>query len=142
MLEKYVTQNHCFFESNYPANINLFKVNNRSTRKRCGIYSELTITTSMMSSWCFYCELWTHFTSFSNVSSVDFEQVNNSWVIALIQAVILCEKQLVFWSWFLAGFLVVVPLKFFKYQITQFSEFIQSVKSRLTVAQVSPFLTF
>ena len=30
----------------YPANINMFKVNNRSTRTRCEICSKLTIKTS------------------------------------------------------------------------------------------------
>ena len=30
--------------------------------------------------WCFYCELWTYFTSFPSVSSVDLNQVNVSWV--------------------------------------------------------------
>ena len=32
---------HC---SPYPANIYLFKVNNKNTRARCGKFSELTIT--------------------------------------------------------------------------------------------------
>ena len=32
-----------FFDNNYPANIYLFKINNRDTRKRCPIYSTLTI---------------------------------------------------------------------------------------------------
>ena len=30
--------------------------------------------------WCCYCYLWTNFTPFSNVSIVDFKQVNVSWV--------------------------------------------------------------
>ena len=33
--------------------------------------------------WCFYCSLWTHFTSFSYVSIVYFEHVNVSWVMFL-----------------------------------------------------------
>ena len=44
------------------ANIFLFKVNNRSTRKMCGICSELTIKTP-----------------FSKASIVDFEQVDWGW---------------------------------------------------------------
>ena len=57
----------------YPANVYLFKFNNRNTRKRCEIRSKLTIktperrqnmfkankkntrTTSLTSFWCFYC---------------------------------------------------------------------------------------
>ena len=57
----------------YPANVYLFKFNNRNTRKRCEIRSKLTIktperrqnmfkvnkkntrTTSLTSVWCFYC---------------------------------------------------------------------------------------
>ena len=39
----------------HPAGKNLFKVNNRSTRTRCGI------------------------TSYSSVSILDFQQVNGSW---------------------------------------------------------------
>ena len=31
--------------------------------------------------WCFYCELWIHLTSSCSVSTVDFEQVNVTWVI-------------------------------------------------------------
>ena len=46
----------------------MFKVDNKNTR-----------TTSLTSFWDFYCYLWTHFTRFSSVSIVDFEQVNVSW---------------------------------------------------------------
>ena len=60
---KYVTEY-------FPANIYLFKVNNRNTRK----------LTSLMSFCCFYCYLWTYFTPFSSVSIVNFKQVNVSWV--------------------------------------------------------------
>ena len=70
---------------NIPANIYLFKVINRDTRKRCEIYSELTIkttkTTSTTSFWGFYCYLWTYFTPFSSVYIVDFAQKNVSWNI-------------------------------------------------------------
>ena len=37
--------------SNYPANIYLFKVNNRSDRKRCKICSKLTIKTPERRHW-------------------------------------------------------------------------------------------
>ena len=50
-----------------PANIYLFKANNRNARKRCEICSKLTIKT--------------HFTPFSSVFIADFEQVNISWVL-------------------------------------------------------------
>ena len=57
----------------FPANIYLFKVNNRNTRKRCEICSKLTIT----------------FTPFSGVSIVDFEHVIVSWVNVLFLPVML-----------------------------------------------------
>ena len=57
------------FLRSYPANIYLFKVNNKNTRK-----------TPVTSFWCFYCQLWTYFTPFSGVSLADFEQVHVSWV--------------------------------------------------------------
>ena len=47
----------------YPANIFLFKVNNRNTRKRCEICSKLIKTPERRH------------------SIVDFEQVNVSWVV-------------------------------------------------------------
>ena len=47
----------------------MFNVNNKSTR-----------TMSMTSVWCFYCQLWTYFIPYSTVFSLDFEQVNVSWV--------------------------------------------------------------
>ena len=37
--------------SNHPANVYLFKVNNRNTRKRCEICSKLTIKTTERSHW-------------------------------------------------------------------------------------------
>ena len=51
-----------------PANIYFFKVNNRNTR-----------ATSVTSCWCFFCLLWTHFTTFRSVSIVDLERLNVSW---------------------------------------------------------------
>ena len=64
-----------------PANIYLFKFNNRKTRKRSEICSKLTIKT-LTSFWCFYCLLWIYFIPFSTVSIVDFKQVNAGWVVA------------------------------------------------------------
>ena len=43
----------------------MFKVNNKDTR-----------VTSLTSFWCLYCYLWTCFTPFSSVFTVNFEQVN------------------------------------------------------------------
>ena len=49
----------------------MFKVNNRNTRTRCEICSELTIKTPGRRQWrVFYC---------SSVSFVNFEQVNPGW---------------------------------------------------------------
>ena len=46
----------------------MLKVDNKNTR-----------TTSLTLFWCFYSKIWTYFTP-SNVSLVDIEQVNVSWV--------------------------------------------------------------
>ena len=40
-------------------NIYLFKVNNKSTRKRCEISWKLTLKLFHTFLWCFYCLLWT-----------------------------------------------------------------------------------
>ena len=48
----------------YAANLYLFKFNNRNTGKRCEICSKLKTKTR------------THFTPYSSVSIVEFEQVN------------------------------------------------------------------
>ena len=48
----------------------MFKVNNKNTR-----------TMSMTSFWCFYRQFCTYFTLQTNVSNVDFEQTNVSWVV-------------------------------------------------------------
>ena len=63
------------FQSSYPANIYLFKVNNRNTRKRYEISSKLIIKAPERRHWL-YCQLWTFFTPFSSVSIVEFEQIN------------------------------------------------------------------
>ena len=51
----------------FPANIYLFKVNNRNTEKRCEIYSKLTIKTPERR-------------QFFSFSIVDFEQVKARWL--------------------------------------------------------------
>ena len=75
------------YNTNYPANIYLFKVNNRSTRKRSEICSKLTIKTldrRQASFDVFIVNLEHYFKSFSGVSIVYQEQVNVSWVRHLI----------------------------------------------------------
>ena len=57
-----------------PANIYLFKVSNRNSRKRYEICSKLTIKTP---------ELQHIFTPFSSVSIVELEQVNITWEACL-----------------------------------------------------------
>ena len=47
----------------------MFRVNNKDTR-----------TMSITSFWCLHCKLSTYSTTFSSVSSVDFELVNACWV--------------------------------------------------------------
>ena len=54
------------------ANIYLFKVKNRDTRKDCEICSKLSTKTLERR----YCKLWRDFTYYSGVSIVDFEQAN------------------------------------------------------------------
>ena len=58
----------------------LFKVINRKTKKKCEICSNLTIKTPERRHGCFYCYLRRHFTPFSSVFIVKFEQVNIGWV--------------------------------------------------------------
>ena len=65
-----------------PAGNYMFKVNNRNTRTKCEICSKLTIKVPerhQASFWCLYCWLWTYFTPYSSVSTVNFEQVNAGW---------------------------------------------------------------
>ena len=66
-----------FLVKHYPANIFLFEVNNRNTRERCEVCSKLTIKTQER-------RQWTYFTPFSNVSIVELEQANISWVIVKV----------------------------------------------------------
>ena len=101
-------------ESKLAANIYLFKVNNRDTRKRCEICSKLTIKTPERRHW-----LWIYFIPFSTVA---IEQVNVSWgsciytkPMELLWDVSLCK----FHSWFgflLAARLLGLFIHSFKYQ--------------------------
>ena len=57
----------------FPANIYLFKVNNRNTRKTCEIYSKLTIKTSKR-------RQWRHF----GVFIVNFEHISHLFLLFLL----------------------------------------------------------
>ena len=78
-----------------PANIYLFKVNNRNTSERCEICSKQTIKTPKQRHWC-GSGVWTYFTPFSSVSVVAFEQLNVSWEKTKSSAKISLKKQ---WFW-------------------------------------------
>ena len=69
----------------------MFKCNNRSTRTTCcKIYSKLTIKAPERRHWwCLYCWLWTCFTPWPSVSTVNFEQVNAGWVMTKVNKDIL-----------------------------------------------------
>ena len=62
------------FEITYPANIYLFKVNKRNTRKKCEICPKLTIKTPEQRQRCLYFKLWKYFTSFSKASIVELNR--------------------------------------------------------------------
>ena len=68
-------------QKNYPtpADIYLLKVNNRNIRASCEICSKLTVKTPLASFWCFYRLLLTYFTTFSNVSIVNFKKASVGW---------------------------------------------------------------
>ena len=74
----------------------IFKVNNKETR-----------TTSMTSFWCIYCELWTYFTPFSSVFTVDVEQVNVYWEFLtlcenpekIVVGMFFPDRQIIFLRW-------------------------------------------
>ena len=61
---------------NFPANIHFFKVNNRSTRKRCEICSKLTLKHQNDIS-----DVVLLFLLLIMLTIVDFDQVNVSWFI-------------------------------------------------------------
>ena len=68
---------------NLPANIYLFKVNTRNTRKRWEICSKLIMKTAEWRQWYhtdIFMLTWTYSSPSYSVSIVDFEQVNVSWV--------------------------------------------------------------
>ena len=73
------------------------KVNNRKTRASCEICSKVTIKTPKRR------HLWTYFTPCSNVSIVDFEQVNTNWAVGgnmfLIILNILFARNRIFAMW-------------------------------------------
>ena len=87
----------CFENGSDPANIYLFKVNNRIPRKRCEICSLLTIETPERRHWRRSGVSIVNFEHilhlFSSVSTDDFEQVNISW--KFIPTLILLETILV-----------------------------------------------
>ena len=62
----------------------MFKINNRNTRKRCEICLKLTIKTAERPQWrrfgVFIVNFEPIFTSFFNISIVEFEQVNVGWI--------------------------------------------------------------
>ena len=64
---------------------NYFKVINGDTR-----------STSLMSFWCLYCQLWTDFTYCSSVSNFDFKQVNTIGYMFLEKL----ELGVTRWNWF------------------------------------------
>ena len=77
-------QNH-----NHPANIYLFNVNERNTRKRCEICSTLTIKSPERRCSGDFIVTLNNFTPFSSVSIVEFEQVNISWKVAFLAVIYL-----------------------------------------------------
>ena len=75
LLDSLIELHHRCFLRLCPANIYLFKVNNKNTWKRYSICLKWTIKTVNC-----YCSLWTYFAPFSSVSIVEFEQVTVSLV--------------------------------------------------------------
>ena len=72
------------FRSIHPAGNYMFKVNNRNTRTRCEICSKLAIKKPERRHWLrssVFIVNSEHFTPCSNVSIVNFEQVNVGWAI-------------------------------------------------------------
>ena len=72
------------FRRRFPANISMFKVSNRNATKRYEICSKLTIKNLEQRQWRCFSICIVNFehiiTSSSSVSSIDFEQVNVTWV--------------------------------------------------------------
>ena len=68
---------------NYLANIYLFKVNKRSNKKICEIFSELTIKTTERRHWRrsgVFIVNFEHVSHLFTASIFDFEQLNVGWV--------------------------------------------------------------
>ena len=81
-----------------PANIYLFKVNNRNTRKRCEIYLKLTIKTSQQCHW-----------HRSGVFIVNFEHISYLFLVFLF---------LTFNMYLFAGIIIKHPrINFFPYKL-------------------------
>ena len=63
-----------------PANIYLFKVINRNSRKGCENMLEVNNKDARATTfWCRNIQLWAYFTHFSSVCVIDFEQGNVCW---------------------------------------------------------------
>ena len=69
---------HIFIQRHGPANIYLFKVSNRNTRKSYEMFSKLTIKKPERRQQLVFLLLTFSLTPFSRVSIADFEQVNVS----------------------------------------------------------------
>ena len=65
------------FFSDYLASINLFEVNNRNTRNRCEICSNLTITTQERHGW-----------RRSSVCIINFEHISHPFLVFLLLTLI------------------------------------------------------
>ena len=62
--------------------VKYIQINNKNTK-----------TMSLTSFWCFYCKLWTYFSSFSSACIVNFEQVNVSWEVEQVNGPFLGLRQ-------------------------------------------------
>ena len=59
-----------------PTDISFFKVNRAMCETCLKVTNKDTKTMTLMSLWCLYYSIWTEFTLYSGVSTVEFEQVN------------------------------------------------------------------
>ena len=70
----------------FPVGIYLLKFNNRNTRTKCGICSELKITTPKPERhpfWCLCCQFWTYCIPYSCVSTTNIKYVIAGWIRCL-----------------------------------------------------------
>ena len=91
-VQAHITKSH-WRHKFYPSQHLMLKVNNRNTRARCEICSNLTIdtrTTPLASLWYIYCQLSTYFTPCSSFSIVIFEHVIAGWDCNIILS-LLCD---------------------------------------------------